>query len=94
MNYTEVNTIIDQIDSGNDTSGTNYTVSPSFDGNELVRGVPILGTQSGGSSVVTTTQQVETTTPQTVVSNTGSSSTPSTSYTSSSFTSSGSSSSY
>lgn len=94
MNYTEVNTIIDQIDSGNDVSGTNYIVSSSSSGNELVRGVPILGTQSGGSSVVTTTQQVETTTPQTIVSNTGSSSTPSTSYTSSSFTSSGSSSSY
>lgn len=83
MNYTEVNTIIDQIDSGNDVSGTNYIVSSSSSGNELVRGVPILGTQSGGSSVVTTTQQVETTTPQTIVSNTGSSSTPSTSYTSS-----------
>ena len=94
MNYTEVNTIIDQIDSGNDVSGTNYIVSSSSNGNELVRGVPILGTQSGGLSVVTTTQQVETTTPQTIVSNTGSSSTPSTSYTSSSFTSSGSSSSY
>lgn len=94
MNYTEVNTIIDQIDSGNDVSGTNYIVSSSSNGNELVRGVPILGTQSGGSSVVTTTQQVETTTPQTIVSNTESSSTPSTSYTSSSFTSSGSSSSY
>ena len=94
MNYTEVNTIIDQIDSGNDVSGTNYIVSSSSNGNELVRGVPILGTQSGGLSVVTTTQQVETTTPQTIVSNTESSSTPSTSYTSSSFTSSGSSSSY
>lgn len=94
MNYTEVNTIIDQIDSGNDVSGTNYIVSSSSSGNELVRGVPILGTQSGGSSVVTTTQQVETTTPQTIVSSTESSSTPSTSYTSSSFTSSGSSSSY
>jgi hypothetical protein len=78
MNYTEVNTIIDQIDSGNDTSGTNYIVSPSFDGNELVRGVPILGTQTGGLSLGTTTQQVEIVTPQTSVSNTGSVSTPST----------------
>lgn len=64
MKYTVVNTIIDQIDSGNDISGTNYIVSSSYSGNELVRGVPILGTQTGGSSVVTTTQQVETATPQ------------------------------
>ena len=97
MNYTEVNTIIDQIDSGNDISGTNYIVSPSFDGNELVRGVPVLGTRTGGLSLETTTQQVGTVAPQTSASDTGSVSTPSTSPTPSisySSTSSGSSSGY
>tara|TARA_R100000030_G_scaffold92320_1_gene77860 strand:- start:456 stop:1091 length:636 start_codon:yes stop_codon:yes gene_type:complete len=56
LNYTVVNTLIDQIDSKTDVSGTNYIVSPSFDGNSLVRGVPILvGSENGEASTAQTT---------------------------------------
>ena len=58
MNYLVVNSIKDQIASGDDTSGTNYIVSSSYDGNELVRGVPIIGTESGGLNAATVSEQV------------------------------------
>ena len=99
LNYTRVNTVIDQIDSKTDVSGTNYIVSPSFDGNALVRGVPVLvGGENGGASTAQTTPSA-TVPASTTVSTTPSTSTPSvprTSYTppSSSSSSSGSSSGY
>lgn len=99
LNYTRVNTVIDQIDSKTDVSGTNYIVSPSFDGNALVRGVPVLvGGENGGASTAQTTPSATVPT-STTVSTTPSTSTPSvprTSYTppSSSSSSSGSSSGY
>ena len=99
LNYSRVNTVIDQIDSKTDVSGTNYIVSPSFDGNALVRGVPVLvGGENGGASTAQTTPSATVPT-STTVSTTPSTSTPSvprTSYTppSSSSSSSGSSSGY
>jgi len=101
LNYTRVNTVIDQIDSKTDVSGTNYIVSPSFDGNTLVRGVPILvGSENGGASSTQTSPTPSTTTNVTEVATsavTGIVQTPSTSYSpsnTSSSSSSGSSSGY
>jgi len=62
LNNTVVNTVIDQIDSKTDVSGTNYIVSSSFDGNALVRGVPItVGSQNGGAQPATTVDTPSTT---------------------------------
>tara|TARA_B100000073_G_scaffold324582_1_gene307598 strand:+ start:271 stop:2418 length:2148 start_codon:yes stop_codon:yes gene_type:complete len=93
LNYAVVNTIIDQIDSKTDVSGSNYIVSPSFDGNSLVRGTPILvGTQvaqttlapiASPSTVVTETTPVASTQTQSVQTPTTSYSPPNTSSSSS-----------
>ena len=87
LNHTVVNTVIDQIDSKTDVSGTNYIVSPSFDGNALVRGVPItVGSQNGGAQPATTADTPSTTSVAVEVTNTlvtgivQAPSTPSTSY--------------
>ena len=91
LNNTVVNTIIDQIDSKTDVSGTNYIVSPSFDGNALVRGVPItVGSENGGFTTIpdvsrdltgTTPSTTTTTTTMTNTSQvTGITQAPSTSY--------------
>ena len=69
LNNTVVNTVIDQIDSKTDVSGTNYIVSPSFDGNALVRGVPVLvGSENGGAAPAQTTPAITPSTTATAVS--------------------------
>ena len=45
VNNTTVNTIADNISSGNDISGTNYIVSSSYGSNVLVRGTPIVSVE-------------------------------------------------
>ena len=81
LNNTVVNTVIDQIDSKTDVSGTNYIVSPSFDGNQLVRGVPIsIGGANGTTSATTPSTIAQVTTPGTTSQVTGIVQSPSTSY--------------
>ena len=53
LNYTTVNSVVDKIDSGDDISGSNYIVSPSYDGNTLVRGTPQLIAAETSSSSTT-----------------------------------------
>ena len=51
LNYTTVNSVVDKIDSGDDISGSNYIVSPSYDGNTLVRGTPqLIAAESSSAS--------------------------------------------
>jgi hypothetical protein len=72
LNNTVVNTVIDQIDSKTDVSGTNYIVSPSFDGNQLVRGVPVsIDGANGASSATTPSTIAQVTTPGTTSQVTG-----------------------
>ena len=40
---TKVNTVVDLISSGDDISGSNYTVTSSYETGDLVRGIPIIG---------------------------------------------------
>ena len=81
LNNTVVNTVIDQIDSKTDVSGTNYIVSPSFDGNQLVRGVPVsIGGANGTTSATTPSTIAQVTTPVTTSQVTGIVQSPSTSY--------------
>ena len=51
---TKVNTVVDLISSGDDISGSNYTVTSSYETGDLVRGIPIIGSQA--TSTTTTTQ--------------------------------------
>lgn len=67
---TKVNTVVDFISSGDDISGSNYTVTSSYEGGELVRGLPVIGSQS--TSTTTTTQTTTVVTPTSVSSNTSS----------------------
>jgi len=56
LNYTTVNSVVDKIDSGDDISGSNYIVSPSYDGNTLVRGTPqIIAIETSSASTASTT---------------------------------------
>ena len=56
LNYTTVNSVVDKIDSGDDISGSNYIVSPSYDGNELVRGTPqLISTETSSAPSASTT---------------------------------------
>ena len=56
LNYSTVNSVVDKIDSGDDISGSNYIVSPSYDGNELVRGTPqLVGEETSSASRTSTT---------------------------------------
>jgi hypothetical protein len=71
-----VNMIADNIASGNDTSGTNYTVSSSYSNGSLVRGAVVLeSTESTTTTSTTTTRAVDstTTTSQTSVNSTSTS---------------------
>ena len=71
-----VNMIADNIASGNDTSGTNYTVSSSYSNGSLVRGAVVLeSTESTTTTSTTTTRTLgsTTTTSQTTVNSTSTS---------------------
>jgi len=59
---TEVNTLVDMIESGDDISGSNFNVRPSYEGSLLVRGAPSLSssTTSSVSSTTVTTRTVST----------------------------------
>jgi len=69
LNYTTVNSVVDKIDSGDDISGSNYIVSPSYDGNTLVRGTPqlIAAETSSASSSSTTSSSTSNTSSTTLV---------------------------
>jgi len=86
VSSTTISMISDQIESGDDISGTNYKVSSSYSNGSLVRGLPTI-TQTTESSITptTTTTQTPTTissyqiTPATTVVNSNNGSTTSTS---------------
>lgn len=86
VSSTTISMISDQIESGDDISGTNYKVSSSYSNGSLVRGLPTITqtTESGITSTMTTTQTPRTTssyqiTPSTTVVNSNNGSTTSTS---------------
>ncbi len=58
---TKVNTVVDLISSGDDISGSNYTVTSSYETGDLVRGKPLIGSQA--TSTTTTTQTTTVVTP-------------------------------
>ena len=58
---TKVNTVVDLISSGDDISGSNYTVTSSYETGDLVRGTPLIGSQA--TSTTTTTQTTTVVTP-------------------------------
>ena len=70
LNYTTVNSVVDKIDSGDDISGSNYIVSPSYDGNELVRGTPqLIAAETSSASSSSTTSSSTSNTSSTILVN-------------------------
>lgn len=70
LNYTTVNSVVDKIDSGDDISGSNYIVSPSYDGNTLVRGTPqLIAAETSSASSSSTTSSSTSNTSSTILVN-------------------------
>ena len=70
LNYTTVNSVVDKIDSGDDISGSNYIVSPSYDGNTLVRGTPqLIAAETSSASSSSTTPSSTSNTSSTILVN-------------------------
>jgi len=61
-NNVVVNTVSDQIASGDDVSGSNYIVTSSYSNGSLVRGTPVLTTQQTTQNTSTPTTNVSVTT--------------------------------
>jgi hypothetical protein len=78
VNNTTVDVIQDNIASGNDVSGSNYIVSPSYTSNVLVRGTPVTTVPELSTTNITTTNP--TSRPSTSTSSSSSSSSSSSGY--------------